>query len=135
MNNKETTVIQLTKTQLETNKLTPKDFIEVNSLTDFGFTSEIVNDMVHYEIFPQLFKIGNKITVLKTDIFGVVETLLKRSMTLYKAVEAKDKLADEIGKSALPVDELDKRIKEAKEAGCIGTESIAQHISGISIGH
>lgn len=129
-NTKTTTVIQLTKAQLETNNLTPKDFIEVNSLTDFGFTSEIVNDMVHYEIFPQLYKIGNKISVLRKEIFGVVETLLKRSMTLYKAVEAKDKLANEIGKSALPVDELDRRIKEAKEAGCIGTESVAAHIQG-----
>lgn len=135
MKTKETTVIQLTKVQLESNKLTPKDFIEVNSLTDYGFTSEIVNDMVHYEIFPQLYKIGNKISVLKKEIFGVVETLLKRSMTLYKAVEAKDKLAEEIGKSALPVEELNKRIEEAKVEGFVDTESVASYIQGSTKGH
>jgi len=135
MKTKETTVIQLTKVQLESNELTPKDFIEVNSLTDYGFTSEIVNDMVHYEIFPQLYKIGNKISVLKKEIFGVVETLLKRSMTLYKAVEAKDKLAEEIGKSALPVEELNKRIEEAKLEGFVSTESVASYIQGSTKGH
>lgn len=126
---KEIKVIQLSSKQLSENKLGTIHFIEVNELGRYGFTNEIINEMVKYEIFPQLYRVKNKIQVLKNEIFGVVEVLLRRSMQLYQAVDARDQAAEIIAKEAMSIAELNAKIEEAKEHGATDTESVAQYIS------
>lgn len=125
---KEIKVIQLSSKQLSENKLGTIHFIEVNELGRFGFTNEIINEMVKYEIFPQLYRVKNKIQVIKNEIFGVVEVLLRRSMQLYQAVDARDQAAEIIAKEAISIAELNSKIAEAKNNGATDTESVAAYI-------
>ena len=101
-----TTAILLDKATMDNNGLTIAKFIEIGALGYVGFNNELINDMVHFEIFPQVYKIKNKFYVLKTDIFGVVEKLLERELVWYKAVEANENAAKakaELESIALPL--------------------------------
>ena len=126
---KEIKVIALTNKELTANKLGPVHFIEVNELSRYGYTNEIINEMVKYEIFPQLFKVKNKIQVLRSEIFGVTEVLLRRSMQLYQAVDARDQAAEIIAREAMSIAALNEKIAEAKEHGATDTESVAAYIA------
>lgn len=125
------TTIVLDKATMDKNGLNMARFIEITALGYYGFNNELINDMVHFEIFPQVYKIKSKLYVEKISIFGVVEKLLEREMVWYKAVEANEeaeKAKKELESIALPVDELDALVAEAKEQGIEDIEQIDEYV-------
>lgn len=116
---------------MNSNGLRVNQFIEISDLGYYGFNNELINDMVHFEIFPQVYKIKNKFYVEKKSIFGVVEKLLEREMVWYKAVEANEEAAKakkELEQIAIPVEELDALVAEAKEQGIEDVEAIDAYV-------
>jgi Na+-transporting NADH:ubiquinone oxidoreductase subunit NqrA len=100
--------------------------IEIRELGFYGFDNDIINDMVKYEIFPQVYKVKNKLYVQRSVIFGIVETFLKNAMTLYKAVEETEKVKAELAERAVPVDVLTEVMDEAKELGIEDVEQVQE---------
>lgn len=93
------------------------DFISVEHLGKYGFTDQIINDMVTFDIFPQLYKVCGAIYVLREDIFGsVVRKLLENSMAVYKHVQ--------------DLDEARAKIKEVMEDVIMDEEAVAKLASG-----
>ena len=126
-----TTAILLDKATMNSNGLRVSQFIEISDLGYYGFNNGLINDMVHFEIFPQVYKIKNKVYVEKKNIFGVVEKLLEREMVWYKAVEANEEAAkakQELEQIAMPVEELDALVAEAKEQGIEDVEAIDAYV-------
>lgn len=121
------TTIVLDKATMDKQGITIARFIEISALGYYGFNNEIINDMVHFEIFPQVYKIKSKLYVEKLSIFGAVEKLLEREMVWYKAVEANEnaiKAAKELEAAALPIEELNALVDEAKSAGIEDVDAI-----------
>lgn len=125
------TTIVLDKATMDKNGLNMARFIEISALGYYGFNNDLINDMVHFEIFPQVYKIKSKLYVEKISIFGVVEKLLEREMVWYKAVEANEEAAKakaELEAIAMPVDELDALVAEAKEQGIEDLDAIDAYV-------
>lgn len=125
------TTIVLDKATMDKNGLNLARFIEISALGYYGFNNDLINDMVHFEIFPQVYKIKNKLYVEKISIFGVVEKLLEREMVWYKAVEANEEAAKakkELEAIAMPVEELDALVAEAKEQGIEDLDAIDAYV-------
>lgn len=125
------TAILLDKATMDKHGFTMNRFIEISSLGYYGFNNDLINDMVHFEIFPQVYKIKNKMYVEKISIFGVVEKLLEREMVWYKAVEANEEAAKakkELEAIAMPIDELDALVAEAKEQGIEDLDAIDAYV-------
>lgn len=125
------TTIVLDKATMDKNGLNMARFIEISALGYYGFNNDLINDMVHFEIFPQVYKIKSKLYVEKISIFGVVEKLLEREMVWYKAVEANEnaiKAKAELDAIAMPVDELDALVAEAKEQGIEDLDAIDAYV-------
>lgn len=93
------------------------DFISVEHLGKYGFTDQIINDMIRFEIFPQAYLVTGAVYVLREDIFGsVVRKLLENSMAVYKHVQ--------------DLDEARAKIKEAMEDVVMDEEAVAKLASG-----
>lgn len=93
------------------------DFISVEHLGKYGFTDQIINDMIRFEIFPQAYLVTGAVYVLREDIFGsVVRKLLENSMAVYKHVQ--------------DLDEARAKIKDAMEDVVMDEEAVAKLASG-----
>lgn len=79
-------------------KISLGDLIRIDNLGFVGFDNEIVEAMIKYEIFPDLIEYRHDMYILKNEIFGVVNKLLKSSMKLYEAVEAVDEHVEKVAK-------------------------------------
>jgi len=75
--------------------ITPADVIQIRELSHYGFDVGIINSMVEFDIFPQAFLIVGETYVLRAEIFGAVNRLLKNSMLIYRDVEKAEKTATE----------------------------------------
>jgi hypothetical protein len=78
-----------------------QQFFPIADLGKVGFDSEIIDAMVKYEIFPQVFFFSedpDKVPhVRAADIFGtVVNRLLHNEMELYRAVNTSHDTADKL---------------------------------------
>lgn len=118
------TTIVLDKKTMEERNINMARLVEITDLGYFGFDNDIINDMVKYEIFPQVYKVKTKLYVERRVIFGIVETFLKNAMTLYKAVEESEKVKAELAERAVPLDVLTEVMDEAKEAGIEDVEQV-----------
>lgn len=93
------------------------DFISVESLGKYGFTDQIINDMIRFEIFPQAYLVTGAVYVLREEIFGsVVRKLLENSMAIYQNVQ--------------DLDEARAKVKEAMEDVVMDEEAVAKLASG-----
>lgn len=93
------------------------DFISVESLGKYGFTDQIINDMIRFEIFPQVYLVTGAVYVLREEIFGaVVRKLLENSMAIYQNVQ--------------DLDEARAKIKGAMEDVVMDEEAVAKLASG-----
>lgn len=73
------------------------EFIAVTALGKYGFTAQIVLDMIKYEIFPQAFQVCGEVYVIREHIFGqVVRKLLENSMVLYTSVAEADEITEKV---------------------------------------
>lgn len=120
------TTIVLDKKTMEERGISMSRMILISDLGYYGFTNEIINSMVEFEIFPQVYKIKSKFYVEKQVIFGIVETFLKNAMTLYKAVDETEKVKKELEARAVPVELLTEVMDEAKEAGIDDVEQVQE---------
>lgn len=101
-----------------------RDLIRITDLGRFGFTNQIILDMAEFEVFPQVYKVRNHMHVMRTDIFGFVQKMLENSMTLYRAVEEKEKAQEALAAIALPLDQLEAFTSEARDAGLTDPEEV-----------
>lgn len=93
------------------------DFISVESLGKYGFTDQIIDDMIRFEIFPQAYLVTGAVYVLREEIFGsVVRKLLENSMAIYQNVQ--------------DLDEARAKIKDAMEDVVMDEEAVAKLASG-----
>lgn len=93
------------------------DFISVESLGKYGFTDQIINDMIKFEIFPQAYLVTGAVYVMREEIFGaVVRKLLENSMAIYQNVQ--------------DLDEARAKIKDAMEDVVMDEEAAAKLASG-----
>lgn len=99
-------VYVLSKEVLKAANVSKTAFIALEELGFYGFTSDIIEDMTEFDIFPKIYKIGNKIVVNKTDIFETVQQLLRKSMAIYRAVDEGERAKKELQENALPIEEL-----------------------------
>ena len=90
--------IKTTWKELSEHFIEPKHLIPVEDLGRYGFTSEIINGMIRYDIFPRTFFVVGVVYVLRAEIFQVVETLLGNSLKLYESVEQTEAKAAEATK-------------------------------------
>lgn len=93
------------------------DFISVESLGKYGFTDQIVNDMIRFDIFPQAYLVTGATYVLREEIFGaVVRKLLENSLAIYQNVQ--------------DMDEARAKIKASMEDVVMDEEAVAKLASG-----
>jgi len=76
------------------------DCVAVEDLGRYGFDSELINEMIKFEIFPQTYKHMGRIIVLKRDITEIINKLLHNSMKIYEKVEELDRIKEEVAKLA-----------------------------------
>lgn len=108
-------VFKLSSKILRENGASLADFIEVENLSMYGFTPELVSGFMEYEVFPQVWSWMGRLHVRRVEVFGLVRTMLDRSLSLYHAVEGADKAKEYILANAVPVAELEAQA-EANEA-------------------
>jgi len=73
--------------------------IAVAHLGKYGFSDDIINQMVKFDIFPQTYLICGMVYVARDAIFlGVVRSLLDNAMTLYQGVADLDANAEKVSK-------------------------------------
>lgn len=93
------------------------DFISVESLGKYGFTDQIVNDMIRFDIFPQAYLVTGATYVLREEIFGVVvRKLLENSLAIYQNVQ--------------DLDEARAKVKTSMEDVVMDEEAMAKLASG-----
>lgn len=93
------------------------DHIAITHLGKYGFTEQIINDMLKFDIFPQAYLVAGEVYVVRDEIFGhVVRRLLENSMTTYQAV------AD--------MEENAKKVQEAMEQVVLDDEALEKLASG-----
>lgn len=118
------TTIVLDKKTMDERGINMGRLILISDLGYYGFSNEIINSMVEYEIFPQVYKVKSKFYVEKRVIFGIVETFLKNAITLYKAVDESEKAKAALAEQAVPLDMLTEVMDEAKAAGIEDVEQV-----------
>lgn len=101
-----------------------RDMIRITDLGRFGFTNQIILDMAEFEVFPQVYKVRNHMHVMRADIFGFVQAMLENSMTLYRAVDEKEKAQAALSAIALPLDQLEAFSREAQAAGITDPDGV-----------
>lgn len=93
--------------------------IKISDLGYYGFDAQIINEMVEYDIFPQVYKYRGSVYVAKDTIFGIVGTFIRNALTLYKAVDgaekAKVEMLAEMEKYGVPYEQLVAYTDQAKE--------------------
>ena len=110
--------IKATWKDLHNHGIQPEHLIRVADLGNFGFSNEIINGMVKFDIFPRTY-----FYVLRCDIFQLVETLLGNALKLYESVEESEKKVAEaarlIEENAVPITEEDFQRVEAGEVSMV----------------
>lgn len=101
-----------------------RDMIRITDLGRFGFTNQIVMDMAEFEVFPQVYKVRGNMHVMRADIFGFVQKMLENSMTLYRAVDDKEKAEKALEAAALPIDQLYSMTEEAAAMGITDPDAV-----------
>jgi hypothetical protein len=109
--------------ELHDHGIQPEHLIRVEDLGKVGFSSEIIQGMLKYEIFPQAFLVVGVAYVLRDEIFKVVHTLLGNALKLYESVEESEKKVREaaqlIEENAVPITEEDFQRVEAGEVSMV----------------
>lgn len=101
-----------------------RDLIRITDLGRFGFTNQIILDMAEFEVFPQVYKVRNHMHVMRKDIFGFVQKMLENSMTLYRAVDDKEKAEKALEAASMPLDQLHALMDEAKVLGITDPDEV-----------
>ena len=101
-----------------------RDMIRITDLGRFGFTNQIILDMAEFEVFPQVYKVRSHMHVMRADIFGFVQAMLENSMTLYRAVDDKEKAEKALEAASMPIDQLHVLMEEAKELGITEPDAV-----------
>jgi DNA-directed RNA polymerase beta' subunit len=115
--------IKIDAQDIKAHGYTYADFVPVEALGGYGFDEEIVNKMLRYEIFPQVFVLAGQPQVLRASIFEVVNGLLLNSMRLYELVDETDKakkdMVELLEKSGVEITREDLARIEAQEIGLL----------------
>jgi hypothetical protein len=115
--------IKATWKDLHNHGIQPEHLIRVADLGNFGFSNEIINGMVKFDIFPRTYFVVGVVYVLRCDIFQLVETLLGNALKLYESVEESEKKVAEaarlIEENAVPITEEDFQRVEAGEVSMV----------------
>lgn len=100
--------IKITAKDMLKYKFNLSDLIKVATLGFYGFDDALVNDMVNFDIFPQVFLYRNDAYVLRREIFDiVVNKLLHKELALYKIVSESERITAEIAKDPTQIVRLD----------------------------
>lgn len=91
-----TDIKKLNEVDMRELKVNRFHFISVEDLGFYGFTNQIIGLMQKFDIFPQLYSIDNKICVIKTQVFTVVERILLMTMSLYQDRENYEKAQEQL---------------------------------------
>ena len=84
--------IKTTLFQLKKIGINKSDLINIEQLGLYGFNTKIINNMIRFEILPDVLFIDDiGYFVKKSEIFGIVETFLENTMSMYATVEENEK--------------------------------------------
>ena len=82
--------IKISFEKAKTRGLPPSEFVMVKNLGQYGFDADIIDKMIKYDIFPQTYLIVGNVYVVKASIAGILNRMVKNTMTMYDEVAANE---------------------------------------------